>query len=1086
MQPDYENLFKELEKLRTENSQLKIESQKNNFYSKIFENSPISMFVCNNDGFFVEVNDGFSNLTGYSKEELRDMNYKHITPKEYLEEEIEFMQKNILDGYNIINFEKKYITKNNKIVWVSLSITVLRDNNNKPEFYIGTCENITEKRFLEQNLKEINKKLTQTNNLLQAVLDGIPDIIGIQDANHNIIQYNKAGLDFFKVTQNQLIGKKCYELLGRIEQCEVCSTPAYVKSKKPERHEQYFPMLNIWVDMRSYPILDEKGEIVMVIEHLRDITEQKELQKQLAENNRLLNTLFSNLPGMAYRCFNNSTFDMLIVSDGALELTGYRPEQLVSNSPAFGDIIVEEDKKRIWDEVQKAVFKKERYELFYRIKTANNQIKYMWERAKGIFNENGELLYIEGFIWDISKRVEIENNLKEKEAQLKQQNEELHAINEELRQTNQQLHKAKTIAEENEKKYRLIFDTAPIGLFKYDEKGIILECNDNFVKIVGSSREKLVGLNMTLLPDKKIVSALNESFSGRIGYYNDIYQSTTAQKVTPVIVQFAPIKDNKNNVVGGVGIVQDITEIKNYEAQLKQQNEQLQAINEELYKIIQLLDEANEKAEQKEQQFRKLFENMQQGFALNKIIVDENNKPIDYEYIMVNDAFFEHTGKEKFSITGKTLKELYTDVDDLCIENFGRVAQTGEVLHFEEYSKEFDRYFDVVAYSPQKGYFAVIFTDITKNKKYEKQLLKAKAETTESEKLKTAFLHNISHEIRTPLNAICGFSEFLKDETLIPQKRAEFAEIIINSGYQLSSIIDDIVSISSIESGLAKPKYKKFSLNELLEEIYKIFLPKSQSKGIILKLNKPNLGVNEILSDKTKLSQIISNLISNALKFTEAGSIEIGYSLTENFIEFFVKDTGIGIDKGDYSKIFERFQQANSSISFNYGGTGLGLSIAKAYTELLGGKIWVESQLGQGSKFYFTIPYITDFEQIINYKALLVEDDKRTIEFFEKEFIKHKVSTIVVDNEIDALIKFEQRNDIDIVLFSLKNYNVKQYAVLRQIVQKNKYIPIIVLSAFVYEQEKKQLEEIGVKEYLQLPIDEEAIKNILKKYFIIG
>lgn len=260
-------------------------------------------------------------------------------------------------------------------------------------------------------------------------------------------------------------------------------------------------------------------------------------------------------------------------------------------------------------------------------------------------------------------------------------------------------------------------------------------------------------------------------------------------------------------------------------------------------------------------------------------------------------------------------------------------------------------------------HYQVINQDITDQKKLTLDLITAKEKAEESDRLKTAFLHNISHEIRTPMNAIVGFSEFLNDPDLLPEHRKQYIDIIIMSSNHLLSIITDIISIATIEAGQEKINETETNLNSTLELIQKQFMLRAEKQNIILNLypSLPNADF-KILTDEIKLVQILTNLIGNALKFTYKGHIDVGYEIVETIhelsLQFFVEDTGIGIPTEMQGEIFKRFRQVESATTRKFGGSGLGLAITKAYVELLGGKIWVESEEGKGSKFYFTIPLI--------------------------------------------------------------------------------------------------------------------------------
>ena len=256
-------------------------------------------------------------------------------------------------------------------------------------------------------------------------------------------------------------------------------------------------------------------------------------------------------------------------------------------------------------------------------------------------------------------------------------------------------------------------------------------------------------------------------------------------------------------------------------------------------------------------------------------------------------------------------------------------------------------------------FFLVTIEDITSRKNAMTELIAAKEKAEESDKLKTAFLHNVSHESRTPMNAIIGFSTLLNDPDLTEEDRTQYIDIIFQSGSQLLSIINDIVDIANVESGQVKVNLTQMNLNSTLKSLNEQFRINRKQNNVSMSLSTilPDEDSN-IITDNTKLVQILSNLINNSIKFTRDGQIDFGYVLKDKLLEFFVKDTGIGIPSEYHSRIFDRFYQVDSAVSRQYSGTGLGLSICKGYVELLGGTIKVESESGKGTEFIFTIPFL--------------------------------------------------------------------------------------------------------------------------------
>lgn len=321
---------------------------------------------------------------------------------------------------------------------------------------------------------------------------------------------------------------------------------------------------------------------------------------------------------------------------------------------------------------------------------------------------------------------------------------------------------------------------------------------------------------------------------------------------------------------------------------------------------------------------------------------------------------------KRYEISNYTIFDISSDKNDKSkLSNiWQRVSKHGN-LTFEwvalqkETGKEVDVQVSInkTIYN-QKEVMVSVIRDFTDRKDYEHKLIKALEKAEESDKLKTAFLQNISHEIRTPLNAISGFTDLLSDPNLSPQTQSEYIKIIQNSSSRLTSIISDIITISALETNQEELRYSNVCINSIVGELNAVFEQQASQKGLILYSKRVlNEEQANVLTDRTKVTQILSNLISNSIKFTNEGFVEFGCVLKGNSLEFFVKDSGIGIEPEFHEKIFERFRQADRSINRLYGGTGLGLAISKAFVDLLGGKIWLNSEPNKGSVFYFTIPY---------------------------------------------------------------------------------------------------------------------------------
>ncbi|OFY44260.1 MAG: hypothetical protein A2X18_01215 [Bacteroidetes bacterium GWF2_40_14] len=331
------------------------------------------------------------------------------------------------------------------------------------------------------------------------------------------------------------------------------------------------------------------------------------------------------------------------------------------------------------------------------------------------------------------------------------------------------------------------------------------------------------------------------------------------------------------------------------------------------------------------------------------------------------ERFFNHpeseiSGKTDYDFVSQEFADFFREMDRIAMEA-GKPSVNEEWITFgDDGHLALLETIKTPVYGSQGELIGVlgIGRDITQRYQSEQELIKAKDKAEESNRLKTAFLANISHEIRTPLNSILGFAEMLKEPGLSREDRQEFIGFIEMGGKRMLSIINDLIDISKIEAGLTEVNISSYSLNEQIDDLYGFFKPAAEQKNLEFLVHKGLSDYDTVInSDKSKVDAILINLIKNALKFTSVGTIELGYEKKGALIEFYIKDTGIGIKPEKQELIFERFRQGSESVTRSFEGSGLGLSISKAYAEMLGGRLWVESEPDKGSTFYFTIPHIS-------------------------------------------------------------------------------------------------------------------------------
>ena len=394
-----------------------------------------------------------------------------------------------------------------------------------------------------------------------------------------------------------------------------------------------------------------------------------------------------------------------------------------------------------------------------------------------------------------------------------------------------------------------------------------------------------------------------------------------------------------------------------------------------------------------------------------------------------------------------------------------------------------------------------VFHDITERKRVEEDLISTLDKANEANRLKSVFLANMSHEIRTPMNGIIGFSDLLKETGLRREEQNSYINIIEKSGERMLETINDIIDVSKIEAGQINVSLSLVNIKEQIEEVYNFFKPETQKKGLQFIVNI-DLAPHEtiIKSDREKIYGVLSNLITNAIKYTPDGSIEIRCSKKGDNIELSVKDTGMGIPADKQKTIFERFAQPEIKDREAYEGWGLGLFITKAYLDLLGGKIWMESDEGRGSQFYFLIPANREkvksiikktekkpLTQIMNIskklKVLIAEDDQSADYYLSILMEELNFEIFHAKTGLEALETCRKMDGLDLILMDIKMPVMDGYNTTKQIRKFNNEVVIVAQTAYALIGDREKAIEAGCDDYISKPLNKVELFEIIAKHF---
>jgi len=1031
-------------------------------------------------------------------------------------------------------------------VWILINSTPQFHKGSKEPYQVySTFSDITDRKRAELEVIVAKEKAEESENYLNKIINNIGDPVFVKDDQSRFYLVNDAFCEFLSLSKDEIIGKTLSENLPADEMEHFFKVDKPVLKNGQENLCEELLTVKAGdtrtISTRKTRYIDIYGK-KFLIGVIRDITEQKRSEELLRQSEATVRNKLKAITELegdigsldlddiidsdALQSLMEQFYKVVPVASAIGNLSGkalaavgwqdictkfhrYHPETamncnesdtILAGSVPLGTFKAYRCKNNMWDMAAPIEIAGRHFgnifigQFFYTDEEPDiNQFRQM---ALQYGFDEAEYLAALGRVPRLSRQVAdaamaFYSELAKLISNLSLSTFKLAKTLNEQKQTEVELIEAKENAEKSENYLNSIINNIGDPVFVKDDQSRILLTNDAFCSLFQLSRDQMIGKTLAeevppeeqesfLSIDKEVIETGKENI-------NEESFSVIGKQPKIISTKKSRFIDN-NGKKYLIGIIRDITERKLDEVELLK---------------------AKEKAEENETILKTAMENSQAGIAIAE----------------VPSGKLTYVNKAGLLIRDKDYDDLVENIDinkyvsswqilhlDGTPYKADEVPLARAVLYGETNSKEFlirrddnkDRHVwanaaPVINESGVQTHAIVLFLDVTDLKNVEKDLIIAKEKAEESDRLKSAFLANMSHEIRTPMNGILGFAELLKEPDLTGDQQIKFIDIIQKGGARMLNIINDIVDISKIESNLVKMSTSETDINKSIEYIHAFFKLEAQQKEIKLDYTAPlPTGEANVIIDREKIYAILTNLVKNAIKFTDKGSIELGYTKKDNYLEFYVKDTGIGIPNDRQGAIFERFIQSDIEDKHAYQGAGLGLAISKAYIEMMNGKIWVESEFGKGSTFYFTIPYIvkaiekqndkisiTDVaaaDVIKNLKVLLVEDDEVSMDFL-KIIMDESHTLFAASNGAEAVNMCKDNSDLDLILMDIKMPIMDGFEATKEIRLFNKDVIIIAQTAYGLTGDRTKAIEAGCNDYISKPIVKNVLFSKIREYF---
>lgn len=1024
---------------------------------------PQASVVCNEFGVILDANQKFCDTLSYQHNELKDIQLISLCPNED-PSKVESILTQAIQGTSL-KTELEFFSKFGGKITMEIRTSKIRHENG--DCIIILANNIT-------HFKRVNDELIEQRRFHKTLVHNLPGMVYRCQNDHNWT------MEYISHHCFEITGYRPEELIGNL----VTSYKNIIHPKHRERlwnkWQELLAKQEVFVD--EYPIITAKGTTKWVWEQgvgvfdsegkllalegiIIDITQQKATDETLQFQAALLDQIGDLITA------TDLEGNIIYVNEAESKLTGLSREDLIGKKTN----IYGEDESM--GATQLGILKSTLNDGEWRGEVVNydkDGKRVILDCRTWIVNdENGKPIALCGISTDITERKHTEDALKN-----------------------------------SENRFRIILENMPILLNAFDEDGNIIVWNKACEEATGYKAEEIIGNPRALeilYPDPEYRKYVWESSLNPDVKHNE-FSLIAKNGETRIISWFDTYHYVSLPGWATWGIGQDVTVQRKAEQALRESEEKFRMLVENAFDGIYLM--RNRRYEYANQRFIEItgytFDELSsQSFDFNQLLTPLSKQMVEQRYKDRQEGK-SISNQYELQIISKQGIIREVEVSTVSLGQHGDVIVLGIMrdisdrkqtqIIIEENERKLKK--------QNEEYYALNEELIETNKRIKQinaDLLLANQKAEENDKLKSAFLANMSHEIRTPMNGILGFSQLLLNIDMSEGERKEYVGIIQNCGNQLLAIINDLIDISKIEANLITIVNSEVNLNELLNETLLLFKPRAQQQGINISFSLGLSNAQSFISvDATRLRQVLSNLIGNALKFTRQGHIKFGYTLKVDMLEFFVEDSGIGISAEKQSIIFERFRQVETDLSRQAGGTGLGLSISKALVNKMGGDIWVKSETYFGSTFFFSIPYVkvepkkdanqfTEKRYVTSGRVphILVADDNEVNYLYLKELLSGLNASITwATNGVEAVEMVKKNPNIDLVLMDIKMPVMDGYEATREVKKLREDLPVIAQTAYAFSTDREKAFEAGCDDYIAKPISRQKFIEKIYKHLI--